>query len=129
MLRAEWNGVTRARGRNVTDRGSRCEQATSGWVRKRTCTVQGISLASLNIHLGRVGGLETALRALQQGNAEKGFLQETNQAQVTHTPEMAQDTTSGQRRHRVGIWEELRWSGGMQRGDRLRVWPVLDSMW
>ena len=31
----------------------------------------------LNIGLGRIGRLEMALRALQQGNVDVGFLQET----------------------------------------------------
>ena len=37
-----------------------------------------IFIASINIRSGREGGLETALRALQQGNIGIGFLQEKN---------------------------------------------------
>ena len=33
-----------------------------------------ISIATLNIRLGRAGGLEAALQALQQGNVDLGIL-------------------------------------------------------
>ena len=50
-----------------------------------TCTGIRIRLASLDISTGRVGGLETALRALHQGNVDMGFLQENNLMQGIHT--------------------------------------------
>ena len=56
-----------------------------GGVRKADVTGGGIRLASLNICTGRVGGLYTALRALQPGNVDVGFLQETKLTQGIHT--------------------------------------------
>ena len=55
-----------------------------GWVRKGTETGQGIRLASLNIHTGRVGILEMALWALQEGDMNVGFLQEVKMNQGIH---------------------------------------------
>ena len=56
-----------------------------GRVWKEAFTGGRIRLASLNIHTGRAGGPETALRALQQGNVDVGFLQETKLMQGIHT--------------------------------------------
>ena len=50
---------------------------------------QGIRLASLNIQTGWVDGLDMALRALQQGNVDVGFLQKTKMTQGTHTQRRA----------------------------------------
>ena len=50
-----------------------------------TDIVRGISLVSLKIRIGRAGRLETALWALQQGNMDVGFLQETKLTQGIHT--------------------------------------------
>ena len=85
VLCAEWNGATRARGYNPQDRGSRCVKETSGQVRKGTRTGKGISTESLNTQTGQAGGLETALRALHQGNVDMEFLQETKTKQGIHT--------------------------------------------
>ena len=38
MIRADWNGATRARGHNSQDTGSRCVRTTSGRVQKGTGT-------------------------------------------------------------------------------------------
>ena len=56
-----------------------------GWVWKADVTGVSIRLASLNIRTGRARVLETALRALQQGNVDVGFLQETKLTQGIHT--------------------------------------------
>ena len=66
-------------------RGGRCVRTTGGQIRKVIDTGQGISLASPNIHTGRVGGLEMELQALHQGNVDLGFLQETNLMQGMQT--------------------------------------------
>ena len=44
-----------------------------------------ILIAKLNIRSGRLVGLEAALSALQQGNANIGVLQETKLTQGIHT--------------------------------------------
>ena len=64
-------------GHNAQDRDSRCVRTTDVQVQKRTDTVRGIRMASLNIQTGRLGGLDTELLALQKGNVDVGFLQET----------------------------------------------------
>ena len=46
---------------------------------------RGIRIATLNIRSGREGGLETALRALCQGNISTGVLQETKLTGGIHT--------------------------------------------
>ena len=45
---------------------------------------KGIRLATLNIRLGRAGGLEAALRDLRQGNVDVGVLQETKLTDSIH---------------------------------------------
>ena len=77
MVRPEWNIVDQARRTNTRD-----------WLRTRLWSLVGrrskgaessrsIRIAPLNIRSGRVGVLETALRALRQGNIGMGVLQET----------------------------------------------------
>ena len=44
-------------------------------VLKETESVRGIFIVTLNIRLGRAGGLEKALRALRKGNIGIGVLQ------------------------------------------------------
>ena len=44
-----------------------------------------INISSINIRSGRAGGLEAALRDLQQGNVDVGVLQETNITKGIHT--------------------------------------------
>ena len=39
---------------------------------------KGISIAALNIRLGRAGGMEAALLVTRQGKVDVGLLQETN---------------------------------------------------
>ena len=58
---------------------------SGGRVCKAAVTGDGIRLASLNICTGRVGGLDTALRALQPGNVDVGFLQEMKLTQGINT--------------------------------------------
>ena len=58
---------------------------TEGRVWKVAGIGGGISLLSLNIQTGRAGGLERALWAIQQGNVDVGFLQETKLTQGIHT--------------------------------------------
>ena len=54
-------------------------------VPKETARGCGICIATLNIRLGRAGGLETALRALRQDNIGIKVLQETKLTRGIHT--------------------------------------------
>ena len=62
-------------------------------------------MASLNNRSGRVGWLEAALRALQKGNVDVGFLQETKLKQGIHTRH-GWDMLYGKQMRRVDIREE-----------------------
>ena len=85
----EWAGKTRRRshygvalndGNGVTQnqrRHTRGKQSQVNGVPKETVRGHGIHIATTNIRLGRAGGLESALRALWQGNIRIGVLQET----------------------------------------------------
>ena len=64
MLYAGWNVAARARVHNERDRGIRNGRTTGGQVRKADFTWCGIRMTSLNISMGREGGMETALQAL-----------------------------------------------------------------
>ena len=73
-------------------------------------------MASLNIRLGRAGGLEVALRVLRQGNVGVGFLQDKKLTYSTHTwygAGYAIWVTETEIRHQVGVsvvWREAaRW--------------------
>ena len=105
VLCSEWNGTAHARGYSIWDRGNRTIRNTGGQVWKETDTGRGIRLTSLNIRMGRAGGLDTALRALYQGNVDMGLLQETKLTQGRHTG-MARNTMSGQQMWGVGIGGE-----------------------
>ena len=85
MLRAGWNGAERTRGHNARDREIRTRRTTGGRVQKAVVTGGGIRLVSLKICKWRAGGLETALRVIQQGNVDVRFLQEKKLMQGIHT--------------------------------------------
>ena len=69
-------------------------------------------MASLNNRSGRVGWLEAALRALQKGNVDVGFLQETKLKQginTRHGVVYAIWETEAESRHQGGVtvvWRE-----------------------
>ena len=62
------------RGHNARERGG--DQIKTWDRRGMMGSVEAIciSIATLNIRLGRAGGLEAALQALQQGNVDLGIL-------------------------------------------------------
>ena len=84
VINSGWNGVARGRGHKAWDRGNIIGRTAEGQVWKGADIWGVIRLASLNIRTGRVGGLETALRVLQKGKVDVGFLQETKLTQVIH---------------------------------------------
>ena len=73
------NGATQKKRRHA--RG-KCSQVNG--VPKETNKGGGIHIATLNIRSGRSGGLETALRALRQGNIRIRVLQETKLTRGIH---------------------------------------------
>ena len=56
---------------------------------KASVEARGIRLATLEIRLGRAGGLKAALRALKHGNADVGVLQEMNLRDGIHAQQGA----------------------------------------
>ena len=72
VVRPDWNGVTQNQ-----RTGERGERSQVDRVLKEMESGRVIRIATLNIRSGRVGVLETALRALRQGNIGMGVLQET----------------------------------------------------
>ena len=85
VVQPEWSGVTRNKRTNTRDRGEIEERSRVDRVPKGTESGRMICIASLNIKLGRVGGLETVLCALQQGNIGIGDLYETKLTRGIHT--------------------------------------------
>ena len=78
---------------------------------------RGIRLATLNIRQGRAGGLEAALRALQQGNVNVGVLKETNLRDGMHAQQGAGYTiwaTVAESMHQGGILVVWREDAGWQ---------------
>ena len=81
-------------------------------VPKETGSGQGIFIATLNIRSGRVGVLETALRALRQGNIKIRVLQEMKLTRGIHMRRSSGYTvweTEVESRHQGGIvivWRE-----------------------
>ena len=81
----DWNGAGRARGHNARKLGY-CRISTQyRRNRKGPEERKGIRIASLNIRLGRAGGLEEALRDLHQGNVNVRVLQEAKLTRRIHT--------------------------------------------
>ena len=90
----------------------------------------GIRLASLNIQKGRSGGLETALRALQQGNVDVGFLKEKKLMQDIHTGHGAEYNvwaTEAESRHQGGVVVVWQATKGWQMENTARFGPNVES--
>ena len=71
MVLPDGNRVTKNQRRNAQGKRSRINRFP-----KETIRGCGICILTLNIRSGRAGGLETALRALRQGNIGIRVLQE-----------------------------------------------------
>ena len=82
-------------GHNIRGQADFWIRTQDSWDWKSSEEGKGIRIASLNIRSGQAGGLEAALRALQQGNIDVGVLQETKLMRGVHT------------RYRAGcdVWE------------------------
>ena len=91
---------------------------------------RAIRITSLNIRPGRAGGLQVALRELQQGNTRTGVLQETKLAKGIHTCYSVGYkvwSTEVESRHRDKIptvWIE---EAGWQVEDATRFGPNVES--
>ena len=77
-------------------------QPCYSWYLKDYDAAIRISIASLNIRSGRVGGLEAALQVMRQGNVNVDVFQETKLTDGVHAHHGA-GTPSGQQLQRVGI--------------------------
>ena len=114
-LRAYWNGAVRAQGHNTRAQAG-CwirTQDSRGW----KVLEEGIRIASLNIRPGRAGGLEAALRALQQRNVDVGVLQETKIPKGIHMRYGSGYTvcaTQSEIRHQGGVAVAWREKAGWQ---------------
>ena len=80
MVRPEWNGVIQNHRMDTQVERSRVER-----VPKETDFGHVILIASINIRSGRVGSLETGLRALRKGNIGIRVLQKTKLVRGIHT--------------------------------------------
>ena len=77
VVQTKWNGVT-----NNQRTYARKERIRVDMVPKETESGHVILIATLNIRLGWAGRLETAVRALRQGNIGIRVLQETKLTRV-----------------------------------------------
>ena len=83
VLRANWNGAARVRGKNAYVQGGGLFRKQE---RKGIRGLGKIRIAKLNIRSGRARGLEATLRALRKGNVDVGVLQETKMMDKIHAP-------------------------------------------
>ena len=85
MVRPYWDIVTQNKRTNAQDQGEIGEWSRSNRVPNETESGRVIFIALLNISLGRARGLDTAIRALQQGNIGIGVFQEIKLTEGIHT--------------------------------------------
>ena len=78
VLREKWNGAERVQGKSVRAQGGGNFRTWDIRDVRGLGKTKGISIATLNIRLGRAGGMEAALLVTRQGKVDVGLLQETN---------------------------------------------------
>ena len=84
LVRPNWNGVTQNHITNTWDWMVTQLRSRFGRVPKYTDSGRVVRIASIIVRSGRLGGLETVLCALHQGNIGIGVLQETKLTEGVH---------------------------------------------